>query len=67
MGISYLLRRAVQTRADHTALIFGDRRQTWKQFHNRVIRLAGGFAALGVGPDDRVAAIMDNSDRTPRR
>jgi long-chain acyl-CoA synthetase len=63
MGISYLLRRAVQTRANHTALIFGDRRQTWAEFHGRVTRLAGGFAALGVGPDDRVAAIMDNNDR----
>ena len=63
MGISYLLRRAVQTRANHTALIFGDRRQTWGEFHARVTRLAGGFAALGVGPDDRVAAIMDNNDR----
>src|SRR5476651_322012 len=63
MGISYLLRRAVQTRANHTALIFGDRRQNWSQFHARVTRLAGGFAALGVGPDDRVAAIMDNCDR----
>ncbi len=63
MGISYLLRRAVQTRANHTALIFGDRRQTWAEFHARVTRLAGGFAALGVGPDDRVAAIMDNNDR----
>jgi len=43
-GYSYLLRRAVQTRASHTALIFGDRRQTWKEFHARVTRLAGGFA-----------------------
>ena len=63
MGISYLLRRAVQTRPNHTALIFGDRRQTWSQFHDRVTRLAGGFAALGVAPDDRIAAIMDNNDR----
>src|ERR1700761_6739376 len=63
MGISYLLRRAVQTRANHTALIFSDRRQTWGEFHARVTRLAGGFAALGVGPDDRIAAIMDNNDR----
>jgi long-chain acyl-CoA synthetase len=63
MGISYLLRRAVQIRANHTALIFGDRRQTWAQFHDRVTRLAGGFSALGIQPDDRVAVIMDNSDR----
>jgi long-chain acyl-CoA synthetase len=63
MGISYLLRRAVQTRANHTALIFGDRRQTWAEFHERVTRLAAGFKALGVGPDDRIAAIMDNNDR----
>ncbi len=63
MGLSYLLRRAVQIRANHTALIFGDRRQTWSEFHSRVVRLAGGLKSLGIGPDDRVAAIMDNSDR----
>jgi long-chain acyl-CoA synthetase len=63
MGLSYLLRRAVQIRPDHTALIFQDRRQTWAAFHQRVIRLGGGLKSLGVGPDDRVAAIMDNSDR----
>jgi long-chain acyl-CoA synthetase len=63
MGISYLLRRAVQIRANHTALIFGDRRQSWAQFHDRVTRLAGGFAALDIQPEDRVAVIMDNSDR----
>jgi long-chain acyl-CoA synthetase len=63
MGLSYLLRRAVQIRPDHTALIFGNRRQSWKEIHQRVIRLAGGLKALGIGPDDRVAAIMDNSDR----
>ncbi len=63
MGLSYMLRRAVQIRPDHTALIFQDRRQSWAEFHQRVIRLAGGLKALGVGPDDRVAAIMDNSDR----
>jgi long-chain acyl-CoA synthetase len=63
MGISYLLRRAVQIRANHTALIFGSRRQTWAQFHHRVTRLAGGFSSLGIAPDDRVAVIMDNSDR----
>jgi long-chain acyl-CoA synthetase len=63
MGLSYMLRRALQIRPDHTALIFKDRRQSWAEFHQRVIRLAGGLKSLGVGPDDRVAAIMDNSDR----
>ncbi len=63
MGLSYMLRRAVQIRPDHTALIFQDRRRSWAEFHQRVIRLAGGLKSLGVGPDDRVAAIMDNSDR----
>ena len=63
MGLSYLLRRAIQIRPNHTALVFGDRRQTWLQFHHRVTRLGGGFAKLGVGVDDRVAVIMGNSDR----
>jgi long-chain acyl-CoA synthetase len=63
MGLSYLLRRAVQIRPNHTALVFGDRRQTWTQFHDRVTRLGGGFARLGVGAGDRIAVIMGNTDR----
>jgi long-chain acyl-CoA synthetase len=63
MGLSYLLRRAVQIRPNHTALVFGDRRRTWTEFHDRVTRLGGGFAGLGVGVGDRVAVIMGNSDR----
>jgi long-chain acyl-CoA synthetase len=63
MGLSYLLRRAIQIRPNHTALVFGERRQTWSQFHDRVTRLGGGFARLGVGVGDRVAVIMANSDR----
>src|SRR5438445_429277 len=63
MGVSYLLRRIIQTRPHDIAVVFGHRRQTWSEYHDRVRRLAGGLKALGVGPDDRVALLMINTDR----
>lgn len=63
MFITQTLRRAVQIRAQGTATIYGDRRQTWAQFQERVSRLAGAFAQLGVERGDRVAILALNSDR----
>jgi long-chain acyl-CoA synthetase len=63
MGVSHLLRRIVQIRPHDTALVFGHRRQSWAEFHDRVRRLAGGLQSLGVGPNDRVALLMINNDR----
>jgi acyl-CoA synthetase (AMP-forming)/AMP-acid ligase II len=42
-------------RPDEEALSYGGRRWTWAQWHDRVRRAAGGLAAAGVGPGDRVA------------
>jgi len=63
MGVSYLLRRTIQIRPHDIAVVFGERRQTWLEFHDRVRRLGGGLKSLGVGPDDRVACLMINTDR----
>ena len=63
MYLTQTLRRAVQTRGNKTATVFGSRRQTWQQFEQRVSRLAGAFRALGLTDDDRIAILSLNSDR----
>ncbi|MEQ9642315.1 MAG: long-chain fatty acid--CoA ligase [Alphaproteobacteria bacterium] len=63
MQITQGLRRAVQVNADGTATIFNGRRQTWRQFADRVARLAGAIAALGLKPGDRLAVLALNGDR----
>ena len=63
MYITQTLRRAVQLNADGIATIYGDRRQSWREFQDRVSRLAGAVLGLGVKPGDRVAILALNSDR----
>lgn len=63
MYITQTLRRAVQLNADGIATIYADRRQTWREFQDRVSRLAGGILSLGIKPGDRVAILALNSDR----
>jgi acyl-CoA synthetase (AMP-forming)/AMP-acid ligase II len=46
------------------AVIDGDVRFTWRQFADRVARLAAAFIDLGVGPGDRIALLALNSHRT---
>ena len=63
MFITQTLRRAVQINAKGTATIFGERRQTWKHFQERVARQAGALKELEVRRADRVAILSLNSDR----
>ena len=46
-----------------TATIFRERRWTWREVAERIGRLAGGLAKLGVAKGDRVAILAMNSDR----
>jgi long-chain acyl-CoA synthetase len=63
MNITHGFKRSLQINARGLATIFGDRRRTWRELGERVPRLAGGLASLGVGPGDRVAILALNSDR----
>jgi long-chain acyl-CoA synthetase len=63
MQITHGLRRALQVNADGVATIFRDRRHTYRTFTDRVARLAGALAGLGVARGERVAALALNSDR----
>jgi acyl-CoA synthetase (AMP-forming)/AMP-acid ligase II len=63
MGLTRALHASVQLRPDAVAVCFGDRRRTFRQFADRVARLAGALQSLGVQPNDRVAMLALNSDR----
>ena len=61
--ISQFVRRAVQTGADKLATVCGDRQRTWREFDDRIRRLAGAMHGLGFKPGDRVGILSLNSDR----
>ncbi|TMM55383.1 AMP-binding protein [Sulfitobacter sabulilitoris] len=54
------LRRAATVFAGRTAVVYGDHRVTYAQYHDRCTRLASGLAQLGVTPGDVVATILPN-------
>jgi 3-oxocholest-4-en-26-oate---CoA ligase len=45
---------------DRTALVYGDRRLTFRDVEDRANRLAHHLAANGIGPGDHVATYMEN-------
>ncbi len=55
------LDRAAAVFADRTAIVDGERRFTYRDMSGRSRRLAGALATLGVGHEDRVAALCANS------
>ena len=63
MNITHGLRRALQINPNGRSTTFGPRRRTWRETGERVARLAGGMAAMGIAPGDRVAVLALNSDR----
>lgn len=63
MYLTQSLHRALQQHPTRTATVFGKRSQTFAQLVDRVARLAGGLASIGVGSGDRVAMLALNSDR----
>ena len=54
------LRRSAYVFPDKTAVVHGPRRYTYRQFEERVNRLASGLRALGLRHLDRVAAVLPN-------
>ncbi|HEX4870969.1 MAG TPA: long-chain-fatty-acid--CoA ligase [Nevskiaceae bacterium] len=62
MPFTQSLHRAVQQRPEALATACGTRRQTFRQLHDRVARLAGGLRKLGIRDGNRVAMLALNSD-----
>jgi acyl-CoA synthetase (AMP-forming)/AMP-acid ligase II len=61
--ISQFVRRAVQIGGGKLATEFGDRRRTWREFDDRIKRLAGAMHGLGFKPGDRIGILALNCDR----
>lgn len=57
------LHRSVQKHPDKIATITGERRQTFRQLHQRVAQTAAALRALGLKPGDRLSVLAQNSDR----
>jgi long-chain acyl-CoA synthetase len=60
MNIGSLLPKHALHRADHTAVVFEDRRLSFRELNNRVNRLANALHSLGVKKGDKVATILPN-------
>ncbi len=55
------LERAAQVFPDHTAIIHGDLRRSYRDFYARSRRLASALALAGIGKGDTVAALLPNT------
>ncbi|GAB4385490.1 AMP-binding protein [Albidovulum sp.] len=54
------LARAGDVFADHTAVVYRGIRRSYRDYHERVSRLAAALAAEGVAPGDVVATLLPN-------
>jgi acyl-CoA synthetase (AMP-forming)/AMP-acid ligase II len=63
MYLTQALHRAAQQHPDRVAVRFGNRQRTFREFADRVARLAGALRKLGMQTGDRVAMLSLNSDR----
>jgi len=54
------LRRAAFVFGDKTAVIYGDRHYTWKEFFSRVNRLSSALKNIGIKKGDKVAFLCRN-------
>lgn len=57
------LRRNADRFPDRTAVVYGDRRYTYREFNTRVNRLANALLTLGLKKGQRVGIFAHNSDR----
>ncbi len=55
------LKRAADVFAKRTAVVYGDHRVTYAQYHARCTRLASALAGMGVKPGDVVATVLPNT------
>ena len=61
MNIPFILEKALSLYADKEAVVCGEARFTYKQFADRVYRLANFLRSRGVGQGDCVAILHQNS------
>lgn len=54
------LQNCVRFNGDGEALVYGDRRVTWRELNDRASRLAGVLSSHEIGPGDRVVIMFHN-------
>ncbi len=64
MDIATIFLQSVERYPNHTALIFEDRRWTYRAWYERVCRFAQALSDLGVRPSDRVAFYVTTSENS---
>jgi fatty-acyl-CoA synthase len=55
------LERSAAVFPDHTAIVHGARRVSYRDFYARARRLAAALAARGIGPGDTVSVMLSNT------
>ncbi|HEX5804333.1 MAG TPA: long-chain fatty acid--CoA ligase, partial [Azospira sp.] len=60
MKIDHLIAHHARYRPAHTAVVFGDQRLSYRDYHARVSRLAAALQAQGVSQGERVATVLPN-------
>ncbi|HVB17749.1 MAG TPA: long-chain fatty acid--CoA ligase [Stellaceae bacterium] len=63
MDLTQGLNRAATIAPSATATICGERRHSWAETRERILRIAGGLRRLGLAKGDRVAIVSLNNDR----
>ncbi len=63
MYLTQSLQRSLQQTPERVATTFRGRRRSFREFGERVARLAGALRAMGMAPGDRVGMLALNSDR----
>ncbi len=63
MYLTQSLHRSLQQQPERTAVLFSDRRRSFREFGDRVARLAGALQRLDMQAGERVAILAMNSDR----
>jgi acyl-CoA synthetase (AMP-forming)/AMP-acid ligase II len=61
LTIQHWLPHHARYRPEHTAIVFEDRRLSYRQLNEAVNRLANAFLEAGIGKGDKVATLLHNS------
>jgi long-chain acyl-CoA synthetase len=61
MNISRLIARHAQYRPDHPAIIFQEHRLSYREFHQRINRLAHALLGRGLQKGHKIATLLPNS------
>jgi acyl-CoA synthetase (AMP-forming)/AMP-acid ligase II len=60
LNVPFMLLRNVHEKPDKLAIVSGDRRYTYREFNERVNRLANALLKMGVQKGDKVAYLLNN-------